>query len=81
MSQSARMKTMAILLAILVLCMLFGCTEDRYLPVSAYECTTLEMQKVEVETRFCSKEGAFQPNWCYTAAISRNCQPKKAPGK
>lgn len=75
------MKTMGILLAVLVLCMLFGCVDQPATPVSSYQCATPEMQKVEAETRFCTKEAGYRDTYCYESAISRNCQPKKVPGK
>lgn len=79
MSTTARSRVMGTALAILVLCMVLGCdAAGPDVAATRYQCTSPEMQKAEVETRFCSKEGGFIQSFCYTAAIARNCQPRKA---
>ena len=41
--------------------------------LSWYNCTTVEMLKVEAETKWCSDNTGYTTETCYTTAIQRNC--------
>jgi len=42
-------------------------------------CTTEEMERVEQETKFCSKNASFPGSYCYGTAIIRNCEERIDP--
>jgi len=38
-----------------------------------YKCTSDQMNKVEIEHKFCKENTSFFSSYCYNSAIVRNC--------
>ena len=58
--------------------LLSGCDssikEDWETAPKSYSCTIEEMTKVQMESAWCSTNTAYFSNYCYGAAILRNCK-------
>jgi hypothetical protein len=59
--------------------LLTGCApQDEWMGAAErYQCTESQMQKANAETLFCKKEADYSAAYCYSAAIMRNCEPRR----
>lgn len=53
-----------------------GCENWQSIPKD-YVCTAEQMDKAQRETAWCTEHGGYLKSYCYSAAITRNCERKK----